>query len=86
MSEIEMRDYVGIYQLPYRRIELLMKDGKLLFKTGSNEQVVKKIADGRFMATLPGASRGPQFSMIRTATGKVEFLHAGGRAMRKLEQ
>jgi len=86
MSETEIRDYVGIYQLPYRRIELLMKDGKLLFKTGNSERIVKKIGDGRFMATLPAESRGLEFSIMRTATGKVEFLHAGGRAMRKLEQ
>jgi CubicO group peptidase (beta-lactamase class C family) len=86
MSETEMRDYVGIYQLPYRRIELLMKDGKLLFKSGNSERIVKKIGDSRFMATLPAESRGLEFSMIRTAAGKVEFLHAGGRAMRKLEQ
>lgn len=86
MSETEMRDYAGIYQLPYRRIELLMKEGKLVFRTGTSERLVKKIGDGRFMATLPAESRGTEFSIIRTATGKVEFLHAGGRAMKKLEQ
>ncbi len=86
MSETEMRDYVGFYQLPYRRIELLMKDSKLVFRTGNSERVVKKIGDGRFMAMLPAESRGLGFSIIRSATGKVEFLHAGGRGMRKLEQ
>ncbi len=84
MSETEMRDYVGIYQLPYRRIELSMKDGKLVFKSGTNERIVKKLGEGRFQATTAGAAGGLEFSMIRGATGKVEFLHAGGRAMRKL--
>ncbi len=77
MTEVEMRKYVGMYGESPNAVELLVKDGKLVRKITSGEVPVSKMGESRFMAGTA------EFVLVPGANGKVEFLHAGGRTMKK---
>ena len=84
MSESEMAGYVGKYGQRSVSYEIVLKDGKLFLKQGENEVPITKVDDNRFAATLPGSLRPMQFSLVSGADGKVEYLHAGLRASRRI--
>lgn len=82
MSEAEMARYVGVYGDAPGAIELFMKDGKLYIKIGGRELPVNKLSDTRFASLTPNGSQN-EFVFIQGSDGKVEFFHAGLRALRK---
>jgi hypothetical protein len=85
MTEAEMAGYIGVYGDQPNRIEISVKDGKLLFKGMGREAQVRKIGESRFSMTLPGASQAVEFTLVPGADGKAEFLFMGGRGRRKVQ-
>ncbi len=80
MTEAEMARYVGVFGDLQSRIEITVKDGKLLFKGMGREAQVSKLGESRFSVTVPGVSQSVEFSFVPGADGKAEFLLLGGRA------
>jgi CubicO group peptidase (beta-lactamase class C family) len=82
MTDAEMKSYVGIYQNApdYLRLELLVKDGKLLLKQVGQEATspVAKVGDSVLTAG------GQEFVLIKGSDGSVRHLHIAGHALRKL--
>ena len=85
MTEEEMARYVGVYGDQPNRIEIVIKDGKLLLKGMGIEAPVSKLGESQFSATLPGPARTVEFTLVPGADGKSEFLFAGGRMRSKVQ-
>ncbi|HEU0180003.1 MAG TPA: serine hydrolase domain-containing protein [Blastocatellia bacterium] len=85
MTEAEMARYVGVYDAEPDRIEIVIKDGKLLFKGLGLEAQVIKLGESRFSAMPPGDTQKVEFALIPGADGKAEFLFLGGRAHSKVQ-
>jgi CubicO group peptidase (beta-lactamase class C family) len=77
MTETEMKKYVGSYGDAPNALEIVLQDGKLMGKRGSNLTPITKLSESRF------AAGGAEFVLVMGADGNAEFLHAGGRTMRK---
>ncbi|NOT62615.1 MAG: beta-lactamase family protein [Acidobacteria bacterium] len=77
MTEVEMRNCIGVFGDGSTTIEIALQDGKLIAKTGTRQSPVQKIGQMRF------AGLGNEFVLIADANGKAEFLHAGGRTLRR---
>ncbi|MBO0798064.1 MAG: serine hydrolase, partial [Blastocatellia bacterium] len=84
MTEAEMARYVGVYGALPNRIEIVIKDGKLLFKGMGHEAQISKLRESRFSATIPGSSQTIEFALVPGADGKAEFLFLGGQALSKV--
>ena len=77
MTAAEMSKYVGVYGEAPNAITLSVKDGKLVRQLGGNEVPVIKLSELRFAAGTA------EFVLLPDADGNAEFLHAGGRTMKK---
>ena len=77
MTESEMRNYIGVFGEGASALELLLQDGKLIAKRDGRQAPVQKVGESRFTAL------GSEFVLIADANGKAEFLHAGGRTLRR---
>lgn len=84
MSGSEMANYVGKYGQREVSFEILLRDGKLYLRQGPNEFPISKVGENRFSATPPGNSRPMEFALVPGANGKVEYLHFGLRAAKRL--
>ncbi|HKE03121.1 MAG TPA: hypothetical protein VKE91_03630, partial [Blastocatellia bacterium] len=85
MTEAEMARYVGVYGDQPNRIEISIKDGKLLFKGMGREAQVSKLGESRFSMTLPDASQTVEFTLAPGADGRAEFLFLGGRVRSRVQ-
>jgi CubicO group peptidase (beta-lactamase class C family) len=77
MTEAEMRKYVGVYSDAPTAVEIILQDGKLVCKRGASQSPIQKINESRF------AAFGTEFAFVLDANGSAEFLHVGGRTLRK---
>jgi CubicO group peptidase (beta-lactamase class C family) len=77
MTETEMKKYVGSYGDAPNALEIVLQDGKLMGKRGSNLTPITKLSESRF------AAGGAEFVLVMGADGNAEFLHLGGRTMRR---
>jgi CubicO group peptidase (beta-lactamase class C family) len=84
MTEAEMTRYLGVYGDAPNRIEIVMKQGRLYLRRGSQEGAVNKIGDSRFSAMIQGDAPPIEFAIVTGTDGKAEFLQIGMRAMRKV--
>jgi len=84
MTEAEMTRYIGVYGDVQNRIELLMKQGQLYLKRGSQEGLVTKTGNSRFSAMIQGEAPALEFEIVPGADGNAEFLHIGMRAMKRV--
>jgi len=84
MSESEIAGYVAKYGQRTASYEILVKDAKPFLKQGDNEAPIPRVGENLFAAALPGNPRPMQFALVSGADGKVEYLHAGLRASRRL--
>jgi CubicO group peptidase (beta-lactamase class C family) len=94
LAEDEASNYVGTYSNE-RTIQLFLKDGRLFIReevvpvlasvTGgyNREFPVTKIGDPFFTITPTGAAQPTIFALISGADGKPEFMHIGGRALKR---
>ncbi len=81
ISEAEMTRYAGRYVHNLNTVELLVKDGCLFRKQRDREQPLRKVGENRFTA---GATEGSEFVLVPGPSGDIEYLHAGGRTMKKI--
>jgi CubicO group peptidase (beta-lactamase class C family) len=84
MSASQMANYVGKYGQREVGFEIFVKDGKLFLKQGSNEMALSNVGENRFTAVPPGASNPVNFVLIPGQDGKIEYLHAGLRAAKRM--
>jgi CubicO group peptidase (beta-lactamase class C family) len=84
MSASEMADYVGRYGQREVSFEILVRNGQLVLKQGSNESVISKVGANRFTAVQPGSSNSQNFVLLPGPDGKIEYLHAGLRAAKRM--
>jgi CubicO group peptidase (beta-lactamase class C family) len=96
MTQPEMEEVTGTYRNGNLRIDLFVRDGKLIrkefYKTSVEEGPghefevpVAKIGRDRFLFTPPGSEgENIQFTVIRGADGKPEFLHGNLEAAAKV--
>src|SRR5262245_2977787 len=85
MTEAEMVNYVGSYENPSNpRMEIFIKDGKLFFKSGSNEFPLKKVGDLRFGIVTQSRFRYFEFVLVPGPDGKALYRHRGLRAWKKV--
>ncbi|HZS47909.1 MAG TPA: serine hydrolase [Blastocatellia bacterium] len=94
LAESEASNYVGTYSNE-RTIQLLIQDGKLFLREqavpvlgsvtgGYNTALpVTKIGDHFFSITPNGAAQPTVFALIAGDDGKAEFMHIGGRALKR---
>lgn len=73
MNEAEMARYAGTY-INRWPIEILVRDGKLLFKQGGAELPVTKIGENRFVVTPAGAPQSQEFLIVSDANGRSAYL------------
>jgi CubicO group peptidase (beta-lactamase class C family) len=84
MSSSEMVSYAGVYEQRGTRFEILVRDGKLLLKQGSNEMPVRKVGENRFSASPPGNAAPLEFALVPGAGQKAEYLQIGLRAIKRV--
>ena len=82
MSDEEMASYFGTYTNE-NTVEIVLKDHKLFLREGKSEWPITKLKEHVFSAGLPGE---PQqiFALVAGASGRIEFLHRAGRALRRV--
>ena len=84
MSASEMANYVGKYGQRDVGFEIFIRDGKLFMKQGSSELAISKVGDNRFTAVASGSSNPMNFVLVPGADGRIEYLHAGLRAAKRM--
>ena len=62
-----------------------MKEGKLILKRQDGEFPTTKIGDHRFSITRLSESGLEEFALVRGGDGKVEYLHIGRHALKKVQ-
>jgi CubicO group peptidase (beta-lactamase class C family) len=94
VTETEAANYVGTYSNE-RTIQLFVQDGKLFMREeavpvlgsvtgGYNTALpVTKVGDHFFSITPSGAAVPTTFALIAGNDGKAEFMHIGGRALKR---
>ncbi|HUF04647.1 MAG TPA: hypothetical protein VMM38_10790 [Aridibacter sp.] len=86
LTKEEMADYAGTYPFSEgRKIELLVKEGRLFLRQGTVEMTVTKSGEERLSFTPPNTSNSQESAVVRGAGGKVEFLHTGSVAFKKVQ-
>ncbi len=85
MTPAEMAEYAGAYsQTTKPDVELLVKDGALYMRLGTNSLAVTKLDGRRFAVTRPGTAAPQEFMLTRGKDGKTIYLTQGTRAMKKI--
>ena len=79
-----MESYAGVYEQRGTRFEILIKQGKLLLKQGSNEMPVRKVGENRFSASPPDNAAPLEFAIVPGAGQKAEYLQIGLRAAKRV--
>ena len=83
MDAAEMMKYAGTYTNPPARVDLVLRDGKLYFRRGTEEAEVAKIGDLRFSITPAAGGTAQTFALVPGPDGTIAFLHMGSRAFRR---
>lgn len=83
LTDTDIKDLTGKYDLHGQSIDISSRDGKLFLKYAGNESQLTKVAADRFFFKPSFAPTGTTVAFVRDASGKVEFLHFGARALRK---
>jgi hypothetical protein len=66
-------------------MEIFIRDGKLFFKSGSNEFPLKKIGNLRFGVVTQRRFQYFKFVLVPGPDGKVSYRHRGLRAWKKVQ-
>jgi CubicO group peptidase (beta-lactamase class C family) len=86
MTDAEMASYVGIYETPSDpQMEIFIRDGKLFFRSGSNEFPLKKIGNLRFGIVTQRRFQYFEFVLVPGPDGKALYRHRGLRAWKKVQ-
>jgi CubicO group peptidase (beta-lactamase class C family) len=85
MDANEMAKYAGGYTNPPGRIDLVVREGKLYFRRGTQEAEATKVGDLRFAVTPATPDATPQtFTLVPGSDGAIGFLHMGSRALKRI--
>lgn len=83
LSEVELLKYVGIYDNPRQsRVEVVLKNGGLIFRVSGNELPMTRIGEHRFSIPRPTAN---EIAFVIGPDGKATFRHTGLRAWKRIE-
>jgi CubicO group peptidase (beta-lactamase class C family) len=86
MTEAETANYVGVYESPSDpRMEIFIRDGKLFFRSGSNEYPLKKVGNFRFGIVTQRRFQYFEFVLVPGPDGKALYRHRGLRAWKKAQ-
>lgn len=78
MTPAEAAAFAGVYSQGLRRTELVAKGAELFQKGPAGELKLEKVGGDELQGD------GVRYFVVRSASGSVEYLHAGGRSWRKL--
>jgi CubicO group peptidase (beta-lactamase class C family) len=88
MTEADIAEIVGTYAQTTQpgglKIEFSVKEGKLVASFQGMKAEVKKVGVDRLSLTIPVLPRPLKVALVRGPDGKVQYLHGGARALRKL--
>jgi hypothetical protein len=89
MTAAEMEDLVGTFSQTSEagglKLKFSIAEGKLVVTLGGPNMGVRKTGPDRYSVNMPGISSQPvPLVAVRGADGKIAYLHAGGRALKKL--
>jgi CubicO group peptidase (beta-lactamase class C family) len=84
ISKSEMVNFVGTYLNKPERAEIVVKDGKLYLKLEEGEFLVTKAGSYRFSFEKQVESS-EEFVLVPSANGKIEYLHIGRHALKKVD-
>ena len=82
-TEEELRRYAGVYSNGETSVRFAVRDGKLVGPQGVE---LKKVGENRFVGPAASAGAEPELLFVPGADGRIEFLHRGARALKKLER
>jgi CubicO group peptidase (beta-lactamase class C family) len=82
MSDEEMSSYLGTYSNE-DSVELVLKDHRLFLRERGSEMPVTKLQEHVFAAGSP-SPQAQVFTLLSDASGRIEFLHRFGRALKKI--
>ena len=83
LTEVEMKDYVGVYSHAPQTWEVSVKDGKLFLKVDGSEHVMTKSGDRKFTF---GAQNENELVFVPGKNGKIQFLYTEIYAAKKVER
>ncbi len=75
----DLHAYAGTYSQGRTSVDIVVQDGKLVLKQNSREQPLMKFGEDDLR--IAGGAR---YVFVRGAHGGIEFVHAGGRSLRKV--
>ncbi len=84
MSRSEMANCVGAFEQHGNRTEILIREGKLFLKQGSNELPVRRVGENRFSADSTGNAGPVEFALIPGPDGKAEYYQGGLRSAKRV--
>ena len=84
IDQAEMQKYVGAYFNPPDEIEIVLKDGQLVFKQIGIELPMSKIGEQRFQIQPPTSPAPIELKMKTGEDGKIEFMYSALRAFKKV--
>lgn len=93
MTQVEMSGYLGTYENE-RVMTLFLKDSRLFIRddsppgslgslTDNTELPVTKVGENRFSISPVRTSESTLFTIIAGHNGRIEYLHIGGRALKR---
>lgn len=80
----EARALVGKYAMGRTQMELLLRNDTLVFRQGIAQLPVQMRGDDRIVIQPPGGAK-QTLLLVRSPSGRVEFLHVGLRAIARVE-
>jgi CubicO group peptidase (beta-lactamase class C family) len=84
-SAAEKTDWPGTYMHPpAQKVEIVLKDDRLFLRRSSAESAIRKVSADQITTAAPGSTGGQQYFFVRGKDGKTLYLHAGGRALKKI--
>jgi CubicO group peptidase (beta-lactamase class C family) len=81
MTEAEISKYIGIFENNQSRVEIVVKDSKLLFRVSGTEFAMTRIGEHRFSIPRSNAN---EITFVMGAGGKAEYRHTGLRAWKRI--
>ena len=83
MSEEEMNSYLGTYSNE-DNVEIVLRDHRLFLRERNSEMPVTKIKEHVFAAGPVNVAQPQTFALVAGPSGRIEFLHRAGRALRRM--
>ncbi|HSB09418.1 MAG TPA: serine hydrolase domain-containing protein [Blastocatellia bacterium] len=81
MTAAEMAGYAGLYSQGGTRVEIFIKDGKLMGRQDNAEGLITRTGGQSFSIAMPN---GPStFALVPGSDGKAEYLHMGLRSLKR---